>query len=215
MYDYIFFDLDGTLTDSKEGITKSVAYALEKFQISVANLDDLIPFVGPPLVESFCTYYQFSEAKAEQAVAYYREYFSQQGMYENAVYPGIPVLLEALQAKGKKLYVATSKPTYFAKQIIDYFSLTSYFTAVVGSELDGSRIHKADVIAAVLETLPPEAKAQAVMVGDRLYDIAGAQKMGIAAIGVLYGFGDRAELEAAGAKTLAASVGDLGALLLR
>ena len=213
-YGFILFDLDGTLTDPKPGITRAVAHALARYGISVANLDTLTPFIGPPLHHSFMGYYGFDDAQAREAVSYYREYFAEIGLYENAVYPGIPDLLERLQASGRRLIVATSKPTVYARRILDHFQLAAYFTQVVGSELDLSRTDKAQIIADILAEYPSVAREAAVMVGDREHDIIGARAHDLDAIGVTYGYGSLAELRAAGASAIAESVAELADLLI-
>lgn len=212
-YQVILFDLDGTLTDPKVGITKSVQYALAKFGIEESDLDKLIPFIGPPLIESFQEIYALSKEQAKEAVGYYREYFTKAGMYENAIYPGIIELLAELRGAGKELLVATSKPTVYSEQIIEHFGMTPYFKAIVGSNLDGSRIHKDEVIAFALDALNNISRDEVIMVGDRKHDIIGAQKNSIASIGVTYGYGSREELEQAGPTHMAVTVAELGKLL--
>ncbi len=197
----LLFDLDGTLTDPQEGITKSVAHALRYYGIEVPDRSVLNPFIGPPLAESFCRFYGFSEPQAVEAVEHYREYFSVKGLYENRVYPGIPETLRALQSRGHRLFVATSKPTVFSEQILTHFGLRPYFLYVAGSELDGRRVHKADVIR---HCMAENGLKDAVMIGDRCYDIEGAAQCGLAAVGVTYGYGSEAELRAAGAAHLVA-----------
>ena len=211
-YDVVLFDLDGTLTDSKIGITKSVQYALSKFNIREDNLDNLESFIGPPLSESFQKYYGFEPNQAQDAVDFYREYFSTSGMYENGVYPGIPDLLADLKSKGKELIVATSKPTIFANQILNSFNLYQYFTAVVGSRLDGTRTSKIEIIAHALSMLGKPQENDAVMVGDREYDVIGAQGNAINSIAVTYGYGSLSELQRANPTHLAHTVEDIGAL---
>lgn len=208
-YQMILFDLDGTLTDPKTGITKSVQYALAKFNIDEPDLDKLIPFIGPPLVESFQEFYSLSKEEAQTAVGYYREYFTQYGMYENAVYPGIKEMLAKLVDAGKELIIATSKPTVFSEKILEYFGMLPYFKAIVGSNLDGSRIHKTEIIDYILAGIPHIAKADIVMVGDRKHDIIGAQNNGIDAIAVSYGYGGLEELQQAGPSLIISSVNDL------
>ena len=213
LYDLILFDLDGTLTDPKTGITRSVRYALDKFGLQV-DLEDLVPFIGPPLHESFQEFYDFSKAQAMQAVEYYREYYSRQGIYENAVYPGIVAMLHRLQEAGRDLAVATSKPTFFAEKVLKHFNLDSYFTLIAGSNLDGTRTDKTELIRFALDLLPPHGQAKTVMVGDRKHDVIGARNCGIDAIAVCYGYGSRAELVQARPTSLVLSVEEL-ALLLR
>jgi phosphoglycolate phosphatase len=212
-YEVILFDLDGTLTDPKLGITKSVQYALAKFNIHEPDLDKLVPFIGPPLVESFQEFYALSKEEAAAGVGYYREYFTKAGMYENAVYPGIKDMLTALTGQGKKLIVATSKPTVFSEQIIEHFGLMPFFQRIVGSNLDGSRIHKDEIIAFVLSELAAYDCKDIVMVGDRMHDIIGAKKNNIDSVAVKYGYGTEAELITAKPTYLAATVVDLTQLL--
>lgn len=212
-YKYVLFDLDGTLTDPKEGITKSVAYALEAYGIHVEDLDSLCKFIGPPLKDSFVKFYGFSEEQGYEAVEKYREYFRPCGVYENKVYDGVDKLLTELKASGKMIILATSKPTVFANTILEHFDLMKYFDVVCGSELDGSRVKKGDVIAYALEQVAEKDtgfdKSKAVMIGDREHDILGAKENGLDSIGVLYGYGDRAEHEAAGADYIVETVEEL------
>lgn len=212
-YQYILFDLDGTLTEPKEGITKSVAYALEYYGIHVEDLDTLCPFIGPPLKESFMKFYGFDDAKAEEAVEKYREYFRPCGVYENELYPGVIALLEGLKEQGKVLVLATSKPTVFAKIILEHFELSQYFDCVVGSELDGTRVNKDEVITCALKEAGIEDKSIAVMIGDREHDILGAKANGLDCIGALYGHGSREELEKAGADVIVKTVEELQRVL--
>lgn len=208
----ILFDLDGTLTDPMIGITKSVQYALKKFGIIEENLWNLTKFIGPPLVDSFMRFYGFSEEEAKQAVEYYREYFSPTGIFENKVYEGMEEMLAALQNKGMILAVATSKPEEFARRILEHFHLEQYF-AYAGGALMHGRTDKAEVIEYVLGTLDAD-KSKTVMVGDRKHDILGAKKNGLDCVGVLYGYGDREELEEAGADVIVENVGELKEFLL-
>lgn len=212
-YTHILFDLDGTLTDPKTGITKSVAYALRSFGIEADDLDALCKFIGPPLKESFLNFYGLSEEEGTRAVAKYREYFGVTGIFENEVYPGIEECLRGLKKQGKHLLVATSKPTVYAVQILEHFGLKEYFDFIAGSEFDGTRTKKADVINYALKQAGITDRSRAVMVGDREHDILGAKEAGIDSIGVLYGYGDRQEHEAAGAGQAARSVQELYELL--
>ena len=218
-YKYVLFDLDGTLTDPKEGITKSVAYALEAYGIHVEDLDSLCKFIGPPLKDSFVKFYGFSEEQGYEAVEKYREYFRPYGVYENKVYDGVDKLLTELKASGKMIILATSKPTVFANTILEHFDLMKYFDVVCGSELDGSRVKKGDVIAYALEQVAEKDtgfdKSKAVMIGDREHDILGAKENGLDSIGVLYGYGDRAEHEAAGADYIVETVNELMSVLIQ
>ncbi|MCI9176120.1 MAG: HAD family hydrolase [Lachnospiraceae bacterium] len=209
MYQVILFDLDGTLTDPGEGITNSVAYALKKYGISVSDKKELYRFIGPPLHESFEEYYGFSQEKAMEVVACYREYFSETGIYENLVYDGTEEMLKSLKGAGKQVILATSKPEHFANRILDYFHLSDYFDFAAGANMDGTRTKKADVIGYALESCHISDYSQAVMVGDRKHDVLGAAQLGIDAIGVLYGYGSEEELKGAGAVYLAEEPGDI------
>lgn len=214
MLQYCFFDLDGTITDPKIGITSSVAYALEKYGITVEDKDQLTTFIGPPLHESFRKYFGFSHMAAYDAVDKYREYYKTQGIFENFLYDGMADLLKSLQNAGIKIVMATSKPEIFAQQIAEYFHIDSHFTCIAGSELDGTRVAKDEVIAYAMERIGIKDTAGTIMIGDRMHDIVGAKKNGMKSIGVLYGYGNRMELEDAGADYIVESVEELKTLLL-
>jgi len=201
----ILFDLDGTLTNPEQGITLSVAYALEHFGIHVEDTSSLRKFIGPPLQDSFMDFYGFSPEKTEAAIAKYRERFSTTGIFENIPYEGIHSLLSQLCSEGYRLAVASSKPEVFTRRIVEHFEMSPFFSAICGSELDGRRSDKAEVIAYALDTLGSPAPDSVLMVGDRKHDIIGAKKNGLHSIGVLFGFGDEEELRSAGADFLAAS----------
>ena len=203
MYNTILFDLDGTLTDSEPGIINSIEYALKKYGIEMENKADLRKFLGPPLKASFKQFCGFSEDKAEQAVEFYREYFREKGIFENNVYQGVVDLLEALKAQNKRLVVATSKPEPFTYKILEHFDLLKYFDFVAGSNMDNTRCKKDEVIAYALNSCGIIDLQSVVMIGDREHDIIGANKVGIASIGVLYGYGDLQELETADATYIA------------
>lgn len=194
-YKVVLFDLDGTLSDPKIGITKSVQHALQKAGVMVNDLDELEPFIGPPLQVSFQEIYGFNDTQITRAIRDYRERFTERGMFENKLYEDIPALLAQLKQQGYILTIATSKPTVFAEQIIKYFQLESYFDLVVGSHLDGSRSAKGEIIAEVLQQLDSYPKEQFIMIGDRKYDLIGARENQIDAIGVTYGFGSLEELK--------------------
>ena len=212
---YILFDLDGTLTDPGMGITNSVMHALTHFGITVTNRSDLYRFIGPPLMDSFMEYYGLTEEQAVEAVRVYREYFADKGWAENTVYGGIDSLLADLVAAGKMLLVATSKPQIFAERILAHFGLDKYFAHICGVALQAPRGYsKADVIRDALDRAGVSELTTAVMVGDRHHDIDGAKVVGMDSIGVLYGYGDRTEHEAAGADAIAESVAELKAMLL-
>lgn len=213
MYNCVLFDLDGTLTNSELGITKSVQHALRKFGIEVEDRAVLRPFIGPPLGESFQVFYGMSVEQSEQAIKYYRERFSVKGLYENEVYPGVEKMLQDLKEGGKKLILATSKPEKFTMLILEHFDLLKYFDFVAGATMDGSRGEKADVIRYALELSGIEDKSEVIMIGDRKFDILGAKENGLASMGVLYGFGDREELTEAGADYIVETAEDIVKIL--
>jgi phosphoglycolate phosphatase len=213
-YDYILFDLDGTVTDPGIGITNSVMYALKKYGIEVSDRSELYKFIGPPLWESFVKYYGFSMEETTKAVEYYREYYKDKGIYENTVYDGFEDLLKLLKANGKTLIIATSKPEVFAKQILEHFDIAKYFTVIAGGTLDGARVNKDEVISYALENCNLKEKSKVIMIGDREHDIRGAKKNGLHSMGVLFGYGDREELEKAGADYIVETVADIGRTLL-
>lgn len=214
MFDYLFFDLDGTLTDPAEGITNSFKHALRHFGIEIPSYSTLCSFIGPPLKDTFKKNFDFSETKVDEGVAKYREYFSSKGLFENAVYPGIKELLAHLKGKGKKLVVATSKPEDFSLKIIEHFQLAPYFEYVCGSLMDETRTKKDEVIAYALERCGIKDLSRVLMIGDRKHDIIGAKKTGLKSCGVLFGYGSREELEEAGADYIAADVEELEEICL-
>lgn len=215
MKQYVLFDLDGTLTDPKIGITTCVQYALQFFGIEEPNLDQLEPFIGPPLKESFKLFYGMNEEQAVKAVEKYRERFQTVGLYENKVYEGIPELLCELKGKGFHLAVASSKPTVYVKRILEYFHLISYFDVVVGSELDGTRVNKEEVVQEALVQLFQDTSIQkdkVYMIGDRKFDMEAAKMHQVKAVGVAYGYGSVDELKMAKADYIVSSVKELSAL---
>lgn len=193
-YKYILFDLDGTLTDPKEGITKSFQYALRHFGIE-EDLANLEKFIGPPLHDSFRDDYNFSEEEVEEAVTKFRKYFAQNGIFENKIFSGVKEVLEYLHSNNKRILLATSKPTIFAEKILKHFEIDKYFEYIGGSNLDGSRSEKNEVINHVLEVCKVSSMEDVIMIGDRKYDVIGAKKIGVDSIGVLYGYGDLEELQ--------------------
>ncbi|NKB57548.1 MAG: HAD hydrolase-like protein [Alphaproteobacteria bacterium] len=208
----IFFDLDGTLTDPKEGIARCIQYALETLGAPAPDTDDLLWCIGPPLKASLARLLDGDEDAAGQALALYRERFTETGLYENAVYDGISDVLSALQADGHSLFVATSKPHVYAERIVSHFELDGFFETVFGSELDGTRADKSELLAYASERIGIDV-SDAVMIGDREHDMIGARNNGLLGIGVLYGYGTQEELQAAGAQRLVASPGSLLAAL--
>ncbi|AYC30898.1 HAD family hydrolase [Pseudomonas cavernae] len=194
-YPHILFDLDGTLTDPREGITRSVQFALAKLGIDEPDLRRLEHFIGPPLLQCFMASYGFDEARAWQAVGFYRERFSVSGLYENRVFEGVNELLELLNGQGRSLYIATSKPSLFAREIARHFGFARHFKLIYGSELDGTRTDKVELLAHLLaeERLEP---TSALMIGDRKHDLIGARRNGLDCAAVGYGFGSHAELAA-------------------
>lgn len=189
----VLFDLDGTLTDPREGITRSVQFALAKLGIDEPDLTALEHFIGPPLLQCFMASYGLDEATAWQAVNHYRERFKVTGLYENRMFAGVPSLLDALQAQGRTLYIATSKPTVFAEEIARHFGFDRCFKRIYGSELDGTRTNKVELLAHLLES-ENLAPGSALMIGDRKHDLIGARSNGVQAVAVGYGFGSREEL---------------------
>lgn len=200
-WDHVLFDLDGTLTESGPGIMKSAQYALHAFGIE-KPWQELSYFVGPPLSETFSRF--FPEPQTLEAVVKFREYYKRDGWLDNAPYPGVADMLDALRAQGLRLFVATSKPEVMARRVLEHFGLASYFEAICGApEHDPAAGQKLHVVNAALQAAGCTDRSRAVMVGDRKYDILGGHQAGMAAIGVLYGYGSREELEQAGADALA------------
>lgn len=217
MFSYILFDLDGTLSDPKQGICGSVQYALKSFGIEEPDIDRLEPFIGPPLRDSFMKYYGFTPEQAEEAVAKYRERFSVTGKYENTLYPGIAPLLHDLVRAGAKLAIASSKPTVYVEDILVHFGIRQYFDIVVGSELDGTRDRKEEVVDEALRQLDEKYGAkpcEVVMVGDRCFDVEGAKAAGTRSVAVTYGYAQPGELEQAGADIIVRDVEGLRQVLM-
>jgi phosphoglycolate phosphatase len=212
-YQYLLFDLDGTLTDPKLGTVNAIIHALNYYGVTEMKLDLVDKFIGPPLIESFQKYYGFSEEESSLCVKKYREYYSETGLYENYMYEGVDKMLENLKSCGKILILATSKPEVFAKKILEHFGLLRYFDFVAGSELSGDRIHKVEVIQHALNEMGIRDISKCLMIGDRMHDILGARKAGLDCMGVLYGYGTREELEEYGADYLAEQVEDIVRIL--
>ena len=213
MKQYLFFDLDGTVTDSKIGIIRSVQHALAHFNVSRAD-DDLLYFIGPPLRDSFGKIFEGDTAMAELAVQKYREYYTVTGIFENALYEGIADLLADLRGAGRVVTLATSKPEPFALRILEHFGIASLFDHVAGAELTGPRNSKSSVLRHACGLCGVADMQQCLMVGDRKYDVLGAHAVGMPCAGVLYGYGSRSELEEAGAECLCDDVPALRQLLL-
>ncbi len=212
LFNNILFDLDGTLTDSAPGIIHSFQYSLSKLGLREKNENTLMAFIGPPLIETYKKQFGFDDIIATRAIAYYREYFSEKGLYENRLYPGIPALLKELRARGKKIILATAKPEIYARRIIEYFEIDGFFCHVQGTKMDGSIVSKNDVISYIMHTLRLSS-TDTVMVGDREDDIRGAKENNIRSIGVTYGYGSTEELIRSGADRIAQSVASLYQLI--
>ena len=206
--EYILFDLDGTITDSQLGIKNSVAYALNHFGIKVDSMDSLNKYIGPPLRQSFMTFAGLSEENSHICMTKYREYYGPKGIFENELYSGIVDLFERLKNDNKKIVLATSKPWIYAEIILEHFNIKKYFDFVAGSELNGVRTKKDDVIKYAIDRYNIDTN-NAIMIGDRKHDILGAKANGIKTIGVLYGFGSKDELESAGADYIAKNTKDI------
>ncbi|MDQ6596463.1 HAD family hydrolase [Bacillus salipaludis] len=213
-YKVILFDLDGTLSDPKVGITKSVQYALQKMDINEPDIDKLECFIGPPLQVSFAEYYDFDEGNTQKAIDFYRKRFKEKGMFENKLYPNIPLLLKSLKDQEFTLVVATSKPTIYSEQILKYFNIDHYFELVVGSNLDGTRTSKTEIIQYILDKYNEQKLDNFIMVGDRKHDIIGANNTGIDSIGVTYGYGSYEELSNSNPTHIVKSVDQLKELLM-
>lgn len=208
----IFFDLDGTITDSAPGITNSIIYARKKWGLEPGTNADYYKFIGPPMPQSYEEFWGFSHEDAVRFLEDYREYFSVRGLFENDVYPGIPELLSDLRAAGKALYIATTKPTAFSERIAEHFGFAKYFDMISGSDMKRDN-SKYDVIRHARDACHTD-MSDAVMVGDKAHDVEGAHAHGIPCIGVTWGFGGRDELEAAGADFIVDSADELRKLLL-
>lgn len=212
-YTNILFDLDGTLTDPKEGIINSVKFALAKFGVNESEVGDLMKFIGPPLHVSFRDFCGFNEENTELAVQYFREYFTDKGINENSIFPGVVELLESLKSRNLMIILATSKPTVHANTVLNNFEIAKYFQYVKGSNLNGTESGKTEIISHIIEKFNLE-KDKTVMIGDRFYDINGAKENGIDSIGVTFGYGGEIELKKAGATYICRNIKKLNTLLL-
>ncbi len=214
-YNTVFLDLDGTIIDSGEGVTSSVKYALERLGIEVADKKQLSCFIGPPLIESFKMFYGFDEQTAIKAVALYREYYTEKGIYEGYIYDGVEQMLTDLKNAGLRIVLATSKPEQFAVKILEGADLAKYFDIIAGASLDErTRSTKSQVIEYALEMANIDTPSDVIMVGDRFYDVEGAREFGIDCIGVLYGYGSREEMEKHGAAYIVSTTQQVTELLL-
>ena len=211
-YKYLFFDLDGTLTDSAEGIINCMKYALTAMGRNIP--DDMNRFLGPPLYESFDKFCGMNEEEVLEAVRIFRERYSTVGLFENRVYDGIPEMLERLRLGGKQLYVATSKPEVYAKRILDKFGLSHYFHVIGGADINGTRNNKWEVIEYVLENAGITYRNGVLMIGDRRQDVLGAHKTGLKCLGTLWGYGPIEELTEAGADFIAHTPQEAADMLL-
>lgn len=213
-YSHIVFDLDGTLADPKIGIVNSIKFALKK--LNSAELDESIlhKFIGPPLQDSFMKHCGFDEQKTNEAIAYFREYFSEKGIFENHLYPYVPQLLLELSLKEKNCYIATTKPTIFAKQIVDHFKIGVYFTDIEGSRMDTPEEEKTPILKRLLERNAEINSENGVMIGDRKYDMLAGQAHKIDTVAALYGYGQKQELEAAGAFYFAKDIDEVSTIIL-
>lgn len=212
-YKIIMWDLDGTLSDPKEGITKSVQYALSKLRIIEEDEEKLMEFIGPPLQETFSRFYNFDQETTRAAIEFYRERYKEKGMFENYLYPGIPELLGRLKSRNVILVVATSKPTVFSEKILGHFNISGLFDTIVGSNLDGTMSAKAEIIGYIMNRYSDFEPKDFLMIGDRKHDIIGARHNGIDSVGVGYGYGSRKELEESGPTYIANTLQELEILL--
>ena len=206
MYKYVLFDLDGTISDSSEGITKGIQIALRGMGLEADDREELRKYIGPPLPYSFTNFNGFDEEQCKKAIALYRGYYSTIGLFENVPYEGIGKLLARIKESGRRVAVTTSKPEKFTVQILEKFGLAQYFDVIAGASLDEKRDTKQEVVEYALKQLGNPDLSQVVLVGDTRFDAEGAALIGIDCIGVLYGFGTERELRDNGAKYIAPTV---------
>ncbi len=209
---YYFFDLDGTLTESGEGILNSARYALSEMGYPIPPIEVLRKFIGPPLKDVFMSHYKMDEVAAEKAIGIYRRYFAEKGIFENALYDGIKELLEKMHSAGKKIILCTSKPEIYSVKILEHYGIKEYFHFIAGAVIDGVRAKKPEIIAHIFDSLDLP-KEDCVMIGDTEYDILGAKQFSITSVGVLYGYGTRKSIEDAGADYVVESVDELSKLI--
>lgn len=211
---YLLFDLDGTIIDSKEGITGAARHTLTYCGVAEEEIRDLCRFIGPPLRDSFEEFFGFSKSQIDTAVQVYRKYYTEKGVFQNALYPGVEDVIRQLKDGGKTIILSTSKPQPFAEKILAMFHLTKYFDHICGGDLQEKHSSKAEIIRNVFEAAKISDPRDAVMIGDRKYDILGAKQAGIRSVGVLYGYGGREELALAGADKLIEDITELLPLFL-
>ncbi|MCQ2577595.1 MAG: HAD family hydrolase [Treponema sp.] len=214
MYTHLFFDLDGTLTDPAPGITNAFIYAYKAFGMEVPPYEQLCTYIGPPLRYTFEKHFGFTGSMIDEGVKKYREYYSEKGLFENSVFPGIEDMLKKLKDKGIKLSVATSKPEHFSIRILEKFGIAKYFDFICGSNMDETRAKKSEIIAYALQQNGNPDPENVLMIGDRLHDVEGAKENGLKCAGVLFGYGTKEELENAGADYLCSSVDELSEFCL-
>ena len=210
---HILFDLDGVISNNSDGIIGGVIHAMESFSVEVPSKSELLRFIGPPLKDAFADFCGMSEEVAERAVACYREYYRERGIFENVMYDGVHDMLKAIKESGRKLYLATSKPEEFARRICAHFGIDGYFEYIGGATFDGKRGRKSDVIRYVMDKFDIN-PSEAVMIGDRHHDVLGAKACGIPCIGVLFGFGDKKELEDSGADIVVSTPQEIAEVII-
>lgn len=208
-YEVILFDLDGTLTESGPGIVNAVEYTLKKYGIDEPDKEKHKRFIGPPLKVSFTKYYGFTEENVDEAIATFRSYYHEKGIYENSAYPGVVDMLEKLSERGYRLAVATSKARPMAEIVIPRYGLDKHLEGIFAAEMDGRFGSKSAVIDHAIEEMGVSDRSKVLMIGDREHDILGAKACGIDSMGILYGYGSREELEAAGADYIVDTVEDI------
>jgi len=213
-YKYILFDLDGTISDSNEGITKGVQATLAHFGIDIVDRTELLRYIGPPIRETLSTQFGLTSEQVDEAMVIYGKYYSEKGLYENVLYDGVCDTIRELKRRGKVIALATSKAQVFAERILEYFGIADCFAHICGGELSGYSTKKSDVMRRALDNCGVADLHDAIIIGDRKYDIIGAKETGIASIGVLYGFGDYDELRDAGADWIVEDIADVLEILV-
>lgn len=215
IYDNIFFDLDGTLTNPEHGLIASFEYALKKMGVSYGKREELKRYIGPPLYDEWRSVYGFDEEEATRALLLFREYFAVYGWWDNLLYDGVRKMLSELKMAGKRIFLSTSKPEIFATKILNLFDISRFFDFIGGASTDKTRDKKHEVLEYVLDAIGEPERSTCILVGDRKYDAEGARMVGIDSLGVLYGHGDEQEIFSAGFTAVAKSVEDITAFLLQ